>query len=221
MGLLLYVPTRAVGVLRSVVKVDGRASLTAPRIDCAEEQLLDTSPDESPTLAEQLDLPEQLDDVAPVGGPLRLPRMTGSSIAGRDAAAWITDFLNGAYYRRPVEDREVDDLRLAFCVLTTYWYRKGRGPLRLTDLRAFHRAFGAGRFDTELAARGRLNGAPIFEGAAGMFGDCFPDAYRDDARRGWGIAFETADEKGAYDPGRRLKLARLGGRDPGSPGSAS
>src|SRR3954464_8431454 len=99
MGLLLYVPTRAVGVLRSVVKVDGRASPTAPRIDCAEEQLLDTSPDESPTLAEQLDLPEQLDDVAPVGGPLRFARMTGSSIAGRDAAAWITDFLNAAYYR--------------------------------------------------------------------------------------------------------------------------
>src|SRR3954453_6666099 len=100
MGLLLYVPTRAVGVLRSVVKVDGRASLTAPRIDCAEEQLMDTSPDEPSTLAEQLDLPEQLDDVAPVGGPLRFARMTGASIAGRVAAAWITDFLNGAYYRR-------------------------------------------------------------------------------------------------------------------------
>src|SRR3954451_4778160 len=211
MGLLLYVPTRAVGVLRSVVKVDGRASLTAPRIDCAEEQLLDTSPDESPTLAEQLDLPEQLDDVAPVGGPLRFARMTGSSIAGRDAAAWITDFLNGAYYRRPVEDREVDDLRLAFCVLTTYWYRKGRGRLRLTDLRAFHRAFGGGRFETGQAGRGRLSREQIFEGAARMFGDWFPEAYLDDTRRGWGIAFETAEDKAAYDPLRRLKLPGLGG----------
>src|SRR4051812_26286193 len=210
MGLLLCVPTRAVGVLRSVVKGDGRGSLTAPRIDCAEEQLMDPSRDEPPTLAEQLDLPEQLDDVAAVGGPLRFARMTGSSIAGRDAAAWITDFLNAAYYRRPVEDREVDDLRLAFCVLTTYWYRKGGGRLRLTDLRAFHRAFGAGRFDTEQAGRGLLSRGQLFQGAARLFGDWFADAYADGERRGWGIAFETADEKGAYDPERRLKLARLG-----------
>ena len=52
--------------------------------------------------------------------------MTGSSIAGRDAAPWVTDFLNAAYYRRPVAGRQVDDLRLAFSVVTTYWYRKGR-----------------------------------------------------------------------------------------------
>src|SRR5438045_9732108 len=101
-----------------------------------------------------VELPEHVDDVeVPKSGPLRFARMTGSSIAGRDAAAWVTDFLNAAYYRRPVEDREVDDVRLAFCVLTTYWYRKGRGRLRLTDLRAFHRAFGAGRFGTEQAGR--------------------------------------------------------------------
>ena len=61
----------------------------------------------------------------PRGGPLRFARMTGSSIAGRDAAAWVTDFLNAAYYRRPVAERQVDDLRFAFSVLTTYWYRKG------------------------------------------------------------------------------------------------
>ena len=50
--------------------------------------------------------------------------MTGSSIAGRDAAGWVTDFLNAAYYRRPVSERDVDDLRLAFAILTTYWYRR-------------------------------------------------------------------------------------------------
>src|SRR4051794_6457980 len=149
---------------------------------------MDTSPDEPPTLAEQLDLPEQLDDVAPVGGPLRFARMTGSSIAGRDAAAWITDFLNGAYYRRPVEDREVDDLRLAFCLLTTYWYRKGSGRLRLTDLRAFHRAFGAGRFDTEQAGRRPPPPGPPLSGAAGPFGRRVPPAPRGDARRGAGGA---------------------------------
>src|SRR3954468_1124873 len=173
---------------------------------------MDTRSDEPRTIADELDLPEQLDDdVAPApDGPLRFARMTGSSIAGRDAAAWITDFLNAAYYRRPVEDREVDDLRLAFCVLTTYWYRKARGRLRLTDLRAFHRAFGAGRFDTEQTGRGRLGRAQIFEGAGRLFGDWFQDAYLDDSRRGWGIAFETVEEKGAYDPQRRLELARLG-----------
>src|SRR3954469_23992950 len=175
---------------------------------------MDTRPDEPRNLADELDLPEQLDDddvaAVPAGGPLRFARMTGSSIAGRDAAPWITDFLNGAYYRRPVDDRDVDDLRLAFCVLTTYWHGKGRGRLRLTDLRAFHRAFGAGRFDSEQAGRGRLSRAQLFEGAARLFGEWFADAYLDDERRGWGIAFETADEKGAYDPERRLKLARLG-----------
>src|SRR3954470_7067438 len=100
----------------------------------------------------------------PRTGAIGFARMTGSSIAARDAAPWITDFLNGAYYRRPVADREVDDLRLAFCVLTTYWYRKGRGRLRLTDLRAFHHAFGGGRFETGQAGRGRLSRSQIFEG---------------------------------------------------------
>src|SRR4051794_41922926 len=112
--------------------------------------------------------------------------MTGSSIAGRDAAAWITDFLNGAYYRRPVEDREVDDLRLAFCVLTTYWYRKGSGRLRLTDLRAFHRAFGAGRFDTEQAGRGPPPPRPPPPGAPGPLGGRGPGAPAPPPRGGGG-----------------------------------
>ena len=85
-------------------------------------------------------------------GPLGFARMTGSSIAGRDAAAWITDFLNAAYYRRT--ERTADDLRFAFSVLTTYWYRKDpTRRLRVTDLPAFHRAFGSERF----GAGGRLD----------------------------------------------------------------
>ena len=116
---------------------------------------MDPRHEEPRNLAEEHDLPEQLDDeeaAAPAGGPLRFARMTGSSIAGRDAAAWVTDFLNAAYYRRPVAGREVDDLRLAFSVLTTYWYRKGRGRLRVTDLPAFHRAMAPARFDKQDAA---------------------------------------------------------------------
>ena len=82
--------------------------------------------------------------------------MAGSSIAAPDAASWVTDFVNAAFYRRAAGGREVDDLRLASCVLTTFWYRKSPGHrLRLTDLRAFHRAFGHDRFDTEDSARGR------------------------------------------------------------------
>ena len=77
------------------------------------------APDELEQVAEHLDDP--VPDTAPravkPGGPLRFARMTGSSIAGRDAAGWMTDFLNAAYYRRPVSEREVDDLRLAFATL--------------------------------------------------------------------------------------------------------
>ena len=177
-------------------------------------------PHEEPrNLAEELDLPEQLDDdeaAAPAGGALRFARMTGSSIAGRDAAAWVTDFLNAAYYRRPIAERQVDDLRLAFSVLTTYWYRKGRGRLRITDLPAFHRAYGAYRFDTQDADRGLVTRDQLLQGATGLIGDWFPDAYHDDERRGWGIAFPTAGEKASYEPERRLKLAKLGELTPES-----
>lgn len=172
-----------------------------------------------PLAPEELEqVPEHLDDAAAEeapaavkpGGPLRFARMTGSSIAGRDAAAWITDFLNAAYYRRPAEERDVDDLRLAWSVLTTFWYRKERGRrLRITDLGAFHRAFGTHRFDTGLSGRGLLSREQLLDGAAQLVGDWFPYAYADDARRGWGVAFPSADERTAYDPEERMRLARL------------
>src|SRR3954468_6379885 len=176
---------------------------------------------------EQLEeVPEHLEDqpegdaeppAPPRTGPLRFARMSGSSIAGRDAAAWVTDFLNAAYYRHPVEEREVDDMRLAFSVLTTYWDRSKSGRrLRVTDLAAFHRAFGAHRFDTDRSDRGLLSREQLLEGAAALLGDWFPEAYADDARRGWGIAFETPEAKAAHDPTRRLALARLGELTPES-----
>ena len=140
-------------------------------------------------------------------GPFGFARMAGSSIAGRDAAAWVTDFLNAAYYRRPADDRDVDDLRFAFGVLTTYWYRTHPSrKLRVTDLPAFHRAFGAERF----GAGGLLSREALERGAAKLLGDWFPEAYADDARRGWGIAFETVADRDAYDPSYRLELASLG-----------
>src|SRR3954453_1168171 len=137
--------------------------------------------------------------------PLRSARMTGSSIAGRDAAAWITDFLNAAYYRRPADAREVDDLRLAFCILTTYWYRtKPERRLRLAGLGAFPRAFGKERF----AANGRLDREALLRGGCALLGDWFPDGY--EHHRAWGIAFASDEELGAYDHSYRLNLARVG-----------
>jgi hypothetical protein len=165
------------------------------------------------------ELPDHLDDATPSAeqphiprtGPIRFARMAGSSIASRDAAPWVTDFLNAAYYRRTDADRAVDDLRLAFCVLTTYWHRHAAGRrLHVTDLPAFHRAFGSDRFDAERSARGTLDRAQLLEGAGRLLGEWFPAAYADDARRGWGIAFPTPQERDAYDPARRMKLARLG-----------
>jgi hypothetical protein len=149
-------------------------------------------------------------------GPIVFARMTGSSIAGRDAAPWITDFLNAAYYRHPLEQRDVDGLRLAFAVLTSYWYAKAPGRrLRAGDLRAFHSAFGGRRFDTSLSERGLLERSQLLDGAGQLLGDWFPDAYADPERRGWGIAFETAEERAAYDPERRMALGRIGGLTPG------
>jgi hypothetical protein len=146
---------------------------------------------------------------APVG-PIGFMRMTGSSIAGRDAAAWVTDFLNAAYYRRPLDAREVDDLRLAFAILTTYWYRKEpEKRLHVGDLGTFHRAYGPQRFDTTLSGRGVLSREELLDGAVRLLGDWFPDAYADDARRGWGIAFPTIEGRAVHDPSRRLALSRL------------
>jgi len=151
------------------------------------------------------------------GGPLRFAGMTGSSIASRNAAAWVTDFLNAAYYRRRVDERDVDDLRLAFAILTTFWYRRDSPRrLRLTDLGAFHRTYGRHRFDTEVAGRGLLTRSQLLDGAAQLLGDWFPDAYADDERRAWGMAFPSTDERAAYVPERRMALARLGKLTPGS-----
>jgi hypothetical protein len=160
-------------------------------------------------------LPEHVDDAvetpARQPGPVGFARMSGSSIAARDAAPWVTDFLNAAYFRRDPEERGVDDLRLAFCILTTAWYRKDpHHRLRFTDLGAFNKAFGAARLSTEDSSRGTLSRDQLLAGGARLLGDWFPDAYADDARRAWGIAFETVEARDAYDPELRLRLARLG-----------
>jgi len=153
--------------------------------------------------------------------PARFARMAGSSVAAPDAAGWVTDFLNAAYYRRRPELRELADLRLAFGIVTTRWHRAGR-RLRGPDVLAFHRAFGRSRFlSTARTARGTLDGTQLRDGAARLLGGWFPDAWEDPARRGWGIAFETPAAKAAYRPEARLRHARLGAPAPlRAPGTA-
>jgi hypothetical protein len=148
---------------------------------------------------------------------VRFARMAGSSLAAPDAVGWVTDFLNAAYYRRPAGLRQVDDLRLAFCVITTYWHRHGHRRLRLYDVLAFDRAFGVGRFlDMRRSPWGMLNREQLFEGAARLLGAWFPAAYLDDRRRGWGIAFETDADRARYHPEVRLRAATLGPLSPPS-----
>ena len=139
---------------------------------------------------------------------LRFARMTGSSIAAPDAGGWITDFLNAAYYRRPPASRDVDDLRLAWAIVTTAWQRQGGRRLRAWDGLAFHRAYGRDRFLG--SPRGTLDRDGLLDGAARLHGAWFPGAYADPARRGWGIVFETQAAKAAHRPEDRLRLARIG-----------
>jgi hypothetical protein len=145
----------------------------------------------------------------------RFARMAGSTIAAPDAAGWITDFLNAAYFRRPDDECDVEDLRLAFAIVTTRWHRVGGRRLRAADVLPLHRAFGRDRFvDGRRSARGTLSREQLLAGAARLHGDWFADAYADDARRGWGIAFETVEERDGYRPEQRLALARLGALTP-------
>jgi hypothetical protein len=185
-----------------------------PEETAHDEDLLEHVDDDADADAEEVEAEQRR---VPRTGPLRFARMSGSSIAARDAAPWVTDFLNAAYYRRAVGERDVDDLRCAFGVLTTYWYNKDtHRRLHAGDLMAFHKAYGSERFATERSARGTLSRAQLEEGAARLIGDWFPAAYRDDARRGWGIAFETAEDRAAYNPERRRVLAKLGPLTPES-----
>jgi hypothetical protein len=142
-------------------------------------------------------------------GPVGLMRMGGSSIAAPSAAGWVTDFLNAACYARPVGERRVDDLRLAFCILTTRWHRAGR-RLSLSDLGAFHSAFGEERMTAAARlSRPTLDLAALMAGAERLFGAGFKAGYADPMRRGWGIVFEDARAKDDYVPERRLEHGSL------------
>src|SRR3978361_1491138 len=73
--------------------------------------------------------------------PVWVARMSGTSISAPDAVGWVTDFLNAAYYARIPELRDVEDLRIAFAILTTRWHRHGHRRLHAYDVAAFPRRF--------------------------------------------------------------------------------
>lgn len=147
--------------------------------------------------------------------PGRFAAMSGSSIADPSSVGFITDFLNAAYYAKRRDLRDLDDLRLAFCIITTRWSQLGR-RLTASDVVGFHRAYFTGRWRTEQSPRGTLTTEQLLEGAAALLGDWFPDAQADPERRGWGIAFPTASAKAQHDPEVRLAAAKLGPLTPPS-----
>jgi hypothetical protein len=146
---------------------------------------------------------------------VQLARMSGTSISGPDAVGWVTDFLNAAYYARRPELRDVEDLRIAFAILTTRWHQLGHRRLRGPDVLAFHRAFFRERIlDAAHTPRGMLDREQLFSGAARLIGPWFQEAYLDDERRAHGIAFETLQARDAYRPEYRLRHAKLGAPTP-------
>lgn len=134
----------------------------------------------------------------------------GSTLASPTAAAWITDFLNAAYYAKDPVVRDLDDLRLAFTILTTYWHQQGTRTLGAVDVVRFHSAFGTARFRGTGGRTGTLDTPSLLDGAAALLGDYFPAAASDWDRLGWGIAFPTVQAKAAHDPEVRLARAKVG-----------
>ena len=134
--------------------------------------------------------------------------MVGSSIAAKDSTTWVLHFLSAAYYTKADDERELDDLRLAHAVLTTHWHRLGR-QLRGTDVHHFHQAFRRARGGGSHYPAGRLDRDQLERGALELHGDWFLEAYSDPARRAWGVAFESPDERDAYRPEDRLDTGAL------------
>jgi len=141
--------------------------------------------------------------------PTATARLVGTTIAAPTAAPWITDFLNAAYFARDAGRRDLDDLRLAFAIVTTYWHEQGHRPVGARDLVRFHRAFGTARLHRAGGSQGTLDTDALLAGGAQLFGDWFSAAAGDPARRGWGIVFRSEQDKRDYQPEARLEQAQL------------
>jgi hypothetical protein len=134
--------------------------------------------------------------------------MVGSSIAAKNSTDWVLHFLNAAYYTKADDERDLDDLRLAHTVLTTHWHRLGR-RLRTTDVHRFHHAFRLARDGGSHYPAGRLDREQLERGSQELHGEWFPEANADPRRRGWGVAFESLEDREAYRPEARLESGAL------------
>jgi hypothetical protein len=152
------------------------------------------------------------------GGLGQFAGMVGSSIAAKNSTDWVLHFLNAAYYTKSEDERDLDDLRLAHSVLTTHWHRLGR-RLRTTDVHRFHHAFRVARDGGSHYPAGRLDREQLERGSHELHGAWFLEAYADPGRRGWGVAFESVDERDAYRPEARLESGALAELSP--PASAA
>jgi hypothetical protein len=144
----------------------------------------------------------------PIPGAARLVRMSGSSIAAPDASWWVSDFLNAAYFARSSRERDLEDLRLAFTILTTRWAAHPRRRLHVTDVAEFHRAFRR-RWRRLPGPLGTLDREALLEGGAALLGDWFPEAVADPRRRAHGVAFRSVAARQAFDPTLRLRWSAV------------
>jgi hypothetical protein len=130
--------------------------------------------------------------------------MAGLSIVAPSAVTWVTDFLYHSFYARPKTERTLEELRLAHAILGTRWRLAGR-RIGIRDRRAFHSAFDAPR----LGLFRSLDREALLEGGRRLFGDWFPNAWSDPARRAYGIVFETSAERRSFDPALRPRHAAV------------
>jgi hypothetical protein len=142
--------------------------------------------------------------------PTATTRLVGTTVAAPTAALWVTDFLNAAYFARDDDERALDDLRLAFAIVTTFWHEHDHRAIGAKDVLRFHRAFGTARLKRAGGGAGTLDGDALLAGGDALFGAWFSDAARDPQRRGWGIVFRSPADKQAYDPEVRLQRGHLG-----------
>ena len=150
----------------------------------------------------------------------RFARMTGSSIAAPDAAAWVTDFLNAAYYRRPPELRDVDDLRLAFAILTTRWHRRGHRRLRAADVLPSTAPSAASGLWTTSAPRGTLNREQLLHRRRAAARRLVPRGLRRRRATRLGHRVRVGAEREAYRPRSACATRGSARSTPGTPPGA-
>lgn len=138
-------------------------------------------------------------------------QLTGTATTDAASTFWARQLLNAAYFDHPEDERDPASMRLAIGVLNTWWQRHDYRKVGPLDLPAFDRAFDR-RLALAAAHIGRkpLSREELLAGAGRLLGNWFADAWADDERRAWGIAFETVADRDAYQPDRRVDVNAFG-----------